>query len=114
MRSDPLDLTGDQIASRAIAGVGNDCLNLLLGDIRMGLDQVEKPLALVHGTGRGLYCRNNLIGIIDDPMGLIARSTFESTLSNQRRIWIGRAAKLPIGFIELSDFAHRGALVPGI
>src|SRR6516162_5029022 len=66
-------------------------------------------MTFVYGTGRGLYRSNNLMGIIDHPMGLVAGSTLESTLSNQRRLWIGRTAELSIGFIELPDFSLWGS-----
>src|SRR6516164_31891 len=58
-------------------------------------------MTFVYGASGGLQRRNNLMGIIDHPMVLIARATLESTLTHERRLGIGRTAKVAIGFGEL-------------
>ncbi len=49
----------------------------------MSLNESKQASSFVDRPGGGLYGGNNLMSIIDHPITLVARPTFESTLAHQ-------------------------------
>jgi hypothetical protein len=77
----------------------------LVGDIFMSLNESKQASSFVDRPGGGLYGGNNLMSIIDHPMTLVARPTFESTLAHQGCIRIAGTAKLAVSLVSSASWA---------
>jgi len=98
-------LTLNQVSHTPVTGVSDDRSNRLVGDIFMSLNESKQASSFVDRPGGGFYGSDNLIGIIDYPMALVARPTFESTLAHQGRIRIAGTAKLAVSFVKAATRA---------
>ena len=105
MRPDSRLLTLNEVSHTTVTRVSDDRSNRLVGDIFMSLNESKQASSFVDRPGGGLYGGNNLMSIIDHPMTLVARPTFESTLAHQGCIRIAGTAKLAVSLVSSASWA---------